>query len=257
MRNTWWRFAPRSQSKARVARERSLRLEASGARRGRGGSSAGSWRRGGCRSGASRRRVMRRMRSAWSRWTSKVARPIFFELLKVGGSSQIRSYCPPASATQRRQSACTRVWGVEGPPVRHAARRRRAVVRLPCVCGVGPRRAGRPGLTPGGEAVGREVPLGPRQVGGREVDGGRRRRPSGEGVHRHRAGVGEEVEEAAAAGQASHQSPREPLVDEEAGVEIGVEVDEVGEVVLADLEAACSGRRGARTAPARAGGGAP
>ena len=123
MRNTWWRFAPRSQSKASVARERSLSS--------RPRSSA--WSRRKFRRfvakrrmppGASRRRVMRRMRSAWSRWTSKVARPIFLELLKVGGSSQIRSYCPPASATQRRQSACTRVCAAEGPPSARGARRR-------------------------------------------------------------------------------------------------------------------------------------
>ncbi len=128
----------------------------------------------------------------------------------------MRSYAPPASATQRRQSAWTSVCG----PAR----------RLRLARGV------RPHLAAGREAVGGEVPLGPGEVGRREVHGRGRRRSPGEGVHRHRAGVGEEVEEAAAAGELADQPPREPLVDEEAGVQVRAEVDEVGEVVLAHLE---------------------
>src|SRR5665647_713 len=112
-RNTWWRLAPRVQSKGSVARDRSLTVRPP----------SSPWsslkpRRLVANSktppGARKRRAVMRMRSAWSRCTSKVARPIFFELEKVGGSSQMRSYSPSASATQRRQSAWMRRFGDAG-----------------------------------------------------------------------------------------------------------------------------------------------
>ena len=84
------------------------------------------------------------------------------------------------------------------------------------------------------QAVQLEVALGPVQIGVRHVDGGRRRGTTGSGVHRRRARVGEEIQEALSRGSSSQTAPRDAMVEEQAGIEVVVEVHQELQAVLHD-----------------------
>ena len=156
--------------------------------------------------GASRRRAVMRMRSAWSRCTSNVARPMRLEL------ENGRRIEPDEVVLALRLGQPAQAVGLDEAVGRVCAGRR------------GPRGAAgvvvRGRLTRREEPVRLEVALRPLEIGRGEVHGGGGGRAAGEGVDGHRAGVREQVEEAAAAGEPAHQAARETLVDEEARVEV-------------------------------------
>ena len=59
--------------------------------------------------------------------------------------------------------------------------------------------------------------------------------PAPGGIHGRGAGIGEQVQEALARGQLADQSPGVPVVQEEAGVQIVLEVDQEPVSALGDL----------------------
>lgn len=76
------------------------------------------------------------------------------------------------------------------------------------------------------EVIEQQVVLGPVEVGVGPIDGGRLGRAAVRAVDREGAGVGEEVEEPLALDLASDAPAQDPVVEEEARVEVVVEVDE-------------------------------
>ena len=90
-----------------------------------------------------------------------------------------------------------------------------------------------------GEAVERHVALGPVEIGVGEVYGYGFLNTRICGVAGRRARIGKEVEERASLPRMlAHEAARDAVVQEDAGVEVVVEVDRKGEAALADEDIA-------------------
>ena len=76
-----------------------------------------------------------------------------------------------------------------------------------------------------GETVEGHVPLGPIEIGVREIDGDGRRRAAGRRVDAERTGVGEEIQEPLAGRRLADHPAGDAMVEKQARIEIVGEVD--------------------------------
>ena len=84
------------------------------------------------------------------------------------------------------------------------------------------------------EPVQIEVALRPGEVGVRQIDADGLARTAERRLDAEAAGVAEQVEHTPAGGSIAHQGPRAAMIEKQAGVEIGFEVDEKPGAALAD-----------------------
>src|SRR5262245_56662331 len=89
-----------------------------------------------------------------------------------------------------------------------------------------------------GQAVEREIALGPVEVGAGQIDGHAGASAAGRGMHRDSAGIREKIEEAFAFGQSTNACAGWAVVEEDAGVQVVIEIHaELQAAFFHDVEA--------------------